>query len=130
MTAPRDNSWAYALKPGDKAAIPNRGSHLGYAQPYEIITFSRATATLLIFDEGQRIERRVRKDDLYVRKTFARIEPVTPAVRDANAQYVMVGELCDLRRDDLKKLSSFHLSIMLSAYQAAKAEAAERNAPA
>jgi hypothetical protein len=103
MTTPHaDHSWAYALKPGDKAAV--RRSRGYYGTPYEIVTFSRATATLLIFDQGRPHERRARKDNLLVQKSYARIEPLTAAIRDENAKFVMVRELSNLREDDLRKL--------------------------
>jgi hypothetical protein len=62
---------------------------------------------------------------LLVQKSYARIEPLTAAIRDENAKFVMVRELSNLREDDLRKLSVLHLRAMLSAYQAAKAEAAK-----
>lgn len=127
MTTPHaDHSWAYALKPGGKAAIRRSRGYFG--TPYEIVTFSRATATLLIFDEHKAYERRVRKDNLLVQKTYARIEPVTEVVLDANARYSMIRELSNLREADLNKLSSHYLGIMLDTYEAAKAQAEKKAA--
>jgi hypothetical protein len=113
-------TWAYSLQPGDKAAVRGRGP---YCEPYEILTLSRATATLLIFNEGSVHERRARKSDLMLQKSYARIEPVTDVVRDALARYRVIRDLSGLREEELKRLSTKYLRDMHSALTLGKAEA-------
>jgi hypothetical protein len=110
--------WAKALQPGDEAAIflGNR-----WDQPYEIVKFSRATATLLIFNEGSVRERRVRKDTLQVQKTYKRVEPVTAAIRERNARHRAVRDLEGLRAEELSKFSVEHLSALHTALTVARA---------
>lgn len=132
MTTPtQDHSWAYALKPGDKAAIRSLGY---YQEPYQILTFTRATTTLLIFNEKSVREKRVRKDNLSVMKgnCFIKIEPVTAEVIDANRRYRMIRELTDLREPDMQKLPTQYLAKMLDTLEdgrAAVAAAASAVAP-
>lgn len=114
-----NHEWAKALQPGDKVAIRVHGY---FNAPYEILTFSRATATLLIFNEGDARERRARKSDLTLQRSYARIEPVTDAVRDAVARHKLIQELSGLREGDLKKLSTKYLSDMHSTLTLARAE--------
>jgi hypothetical protein len=120
-----NHEWAKALKPGDQAAIliGNR-----YETPYEIVTFSRETATLLVFNEGTIRERRARKDDLILQKSYRKVEPVTEHVRERNARYRAVRDLEGLRAEELSTFSAEHLSNLYTALLAARAEVKGRSA--
>ena len=104
-TTPRDDhSWAYALKPGDKACI--RASY-SWSIPYELVTFSRATATQFIFDEGARSEKRVNKSNLRIRGgSYRRVEQCTPEVLDTVRRHALISDLTNMKTAQLVHLDT------------------------
>ena len=110
MSTPRnDHSWAYALKPGDKACI--RASY-SWGTPYELVTFSRATATQFIFNEGTRSEKRVNKSTMTVRGRVGRVEQCTPEVLDTVRRHTLIFDLTNMKAAQLVHLDTDTLAVI------------------
>ena len=119
-----DNSWAYALQPGDKAAIRESSP---YGAPYVLVEFSRATATQFIFNEGKHNEKRVNKADMTVRggNVYRKVEQCTDFVKAAINRYEMIREIEGWKAAELSKLSVQCLSDIVAAYHAGHPEIAK-----